>query len=110
MANSTETFREALAAYNNRDFNRAEGLFRRVIEADKSNVPALNLLVVVLMGMKRFAEAEPYDRERCVVVRTARFNAGRKRICPSNMRRLRSSWRSTTTGSRASGKSLRKIA
>ena len=60
MANSTETFREALAAYNNRDFNRAEGLFRRVIEADKSNVPALNLLVVVLMGMKRFAEAEPF--------------------------------------------------
>jgi protein O-GlcNAc transferase len=59
MSNTVPTFGEALVAFNNRDLKRAEELFWRVIELDKSNVPALNFLVVTLMSMGRFAEAEP---------------------------------------------------
>lgn len=59
MPNIIKTFNEAIAALNRRDLPRAEELFRRVIKEDKSNVPALNLLVVILMTMQRFAEAEP---------------------------------------------------
>jgi tetratricopeptide (TPR) repeat protein len=60
MSNITKNFNDALAALNNKDLKRAEELFKRVIKIDKSNVPALNLLVVVLMNMERFAEAEPF--------------------------------------------------
>jgi protein O-GlcNAc transferase len=60
MSNITKNFNDAFAALNNKDLKRAEELFKRVIEIDKSNVPALNLLVVVLMSMERFAEAEPF--------------------------------------------------
>ena len=57
MSNVTKLFNDALAALNNRDLKRAEELFKRVIKIDKLNVPALNLLVVILMSMERFAEA-----------------------------------------------------
>jgi protein O-GlcNAc transferase len=60
MSNITNRFNEALAALNNKDFRRAEKLFKSVIKMDSSNVPALNLLVVVLMSMERFDEAEPF--------------------------------------------------
>jgi Flp pilus assembly protein TadD len=60
MSNITKNFNDALAALNNKDLKRAEELFKRVIKIDKLNVPALNLLVVVLMSMERFAEAEPF--------------------------------------------------
>ena len=60
MSNITKNFNDALAALNNKDLKRAEELFKRVIKIDKSNVPALNLLVVVLMSMQRFAEAETF--------------------------------------------------
>ncbi|QOZ28893.1 glycosyltransferase family 41 protein [Bradyrhizobium sp. CCBAU 51753] len=59
MSVIAKTFNDGLAALNGRDFRRAEELFRRVVKSDRSNVPALNLLVVVLMSMERFAEAEP---------------------------------------------------
>src|SRR4051812_17256517 len=59
MSDINKSFNEAIAALNSRDFKRAEGLFKRVLKIDKSNVPALNLLVVALMSMERFAEAEP---------------------------------------------------
>jgi predicted O-linked N-acetylglucosamine transferase (SPINDLY family) len=59
MSDIARTFNDGLAAFNGKNFKRAEELFRRVLKADRSNVPALNLLVVVLMGMERFAEAEP---------------------------------------------------
>jgi len=60
MSNITEDFNEALAALNDKDLKRAEELFKRVIKIDESNVPALNLLVVVLMSTERFSEAEPF--------------------------------------------------
>jgi protein O-GlcNAc transferase len=60
MFNVTAIFNDALAALNNKDLKRAEQLFKRVIEIDNSHVPALNLVVVVLMSMERFAEAESF--------------------------------------------------
>ena len=56
----TKRFNDALAALNSKDLKRAEKLFRRVIEIDTSHVPALNLLVIVLMSMERFDDAEQF--------------------------------------------------
>ena len=44
-------FNDGLAALNRQDLRNAESHFRRVVDLDRSNVPALNLLVVVLMSM-----------------------------------------------------------
>jgi len=59
MSSIAKSFNDGLAALNNRDLKRAEELFKRVLRSDRSHVPTLNLLVVVLMSMDRFAEAEP---------------------------------------------------
>jgi predicted O-linked N-acetylglucosamine transferase (SPINDLY family) len=56
----TKNFNEALAALNRRDFKQAEEKFRKILRSDRSNVPALNLLTVVLMNLGRFADAEPF--------------------------------------------------
>jgi protein O-GlcNAc transferase len=53
-------FNEALSAMNKRDFTRAEKKFRKVLQSDRSHVPALNLLSVVLMSLGRFADAEQF--------------------------------------------------
>jgi tetratricopeptide (TPR) repeat protein len=60
MNNVPQIFNDAFAAFNSRDLAKAENLFRQVVETDSCHVPALNLLVVVLMSMERFAEAEPF--------------------------------------------------
>lgn len=60
MSDLTKYFNDAIAALNNKDLQRSEELFKRIIKRDKSNVAALNLLVVVLISMERFAEAEPF--------------------------------------------------
>ena len=60
MSNTAEIFTDAISAINNRDLKRAEELFRGVIKTDESHIGALNLLVVVLMSMERFTEAEPF--------------------------------------------------
>src|SRR5882757_452764 len=59
MSSIAKSFNDGLAALNNRDLKRAEELFKRVLRSDRSHVPTLNLLVVVLMSADRFAEAEP---------------------------------------------------
>ena len=53
-------FNEALSALNNRDFTRAEKKFRKVLQSNRSHVPALNLLSVVLVNLGRFADAEQF--------------------------------------------------
>jgi len=45
---------------NKRDFTRAEKKFRKVLQSDRSHVPALNLLSVVLTSLGRFADAEQF--------------------------------------------------
>ncbi|MEW6451582.1 MAG: tetratricopeptide repeat protein [Pseudomonadota bacterium] len=59
MNNIAAVFNEAIAALNNRNFERAEEKCRQVLNSYPSHVPALNLLTVVLMSMGRFADAEP---------------------------------------------------
>ena len=53
-------FNAALAALNVNDVHNAEAGFRRVIRREPTHVPALNLLVVLLMSVGRFADAEPF--------------------------------------------------
>ncbi len=53
-------FKNGLAALNRQDLRNAELHFRQVIKLDNSNVPALNLLVVVLMSMQKFSHAEQF--------------------------------------------------
>src|SRR6516165_5113525 len=60
MSDTVQIFNDAISAVNNRDLKRAEELFRGIIKTDESHIAALNLLVVVLMSMKRFAEAEQF--------------------------------------------------
>jgi hypothetical protein len=60
MEKFSKVFNDAVAALNGGDLARAEKLFRRVVQANRSNVAALNLLVVVLMSLERFSEAEPF--------------------------------------------------
>jgi predicted O-linked N-acetylglucosamine transferase (SPINDLY family) len=55
-----KNFNEALAALNRRDLKQAEEKFRKVLRSDRSHVPALNLLTVVLMNQGRFADAETF--------------------------------------------------
>jgi predicted O-linked N-acetylglucosamine transferase (SPINDLY family) len=51
---------DAIAALNRRDFEKAEKLFRRVVDKQPGHVAALNLLTVALMSVQRFAEAERF--------------------------------------------------
>src|SRR5262245_41301281 len=60
MSKIHKIFDEALAALHRNDLLRAEELFKRVLKMDRSNIPALNLLVVSLRRMERFSDAEPY--------------------------------------------------
>lgn len=70
MKNIAIIFNAALAALNTRDLRKAEEGFRRIIKAEPSHVPALNLLTVVLMNTSRFAEAEPF------IARAVKLNQG----------------------------------
>jgi protein O-GlcNAc transferase len=60
MSDTAQTLNAAISALNSRDLKRAEELFRNVIKTDESHIAALNLLVVVLISMQRFYEAESF--------------------------------------------------
>jgi protein O-GlcNAc transferase len=60
MSDVARTFNDALAALESKNLRRAEELFKQILAIDKCNVPALNLLVVILISMQRFAEAETF--------------------------------------------------
>src|SRR5216683_178246 len=60
MSNGQRIFNAALAALSSRNLLEAERLFRDVLRLDKSYVPSLNLLTVVLMNMVRFDDAEEF--------------------------------------------------
>lgn len=51
---------DAIVALNGRQFEKAEKLFRRVLDKQPGHVAALNLLTVALMSRQRFAEAERF--------------------------------------------------
>ena len=64
-------FSEALAALNDRDLRTAENKFRSVLDLEKGNIPALNLLTAVLMSLGRFNEAEPFIAKAVVLNNTS---------------------------------------
>jgi predicted O-linked N-acetylglucosamine transferase (SPINDLY family) len=57
-----ETFREAVAALQAGRVDAAERLFKRVLQTQPRQVPALNLLSISLVKMRRFDEAAHYAR------------------------------------------------
>ena len=60
MENIATVFNQGLFALKSGDFVSAEKIFRSVVQKDKSNVAALNLLAVILMNRKEFGEAENF--------------------------------------------------
>jgi protein O-GlcNAc transferase len=60
MSDVTRNFNDALAALESKNLRRAEELFKQILAIDKCNVRAMNLLVVILISMQRFAEAETF--------------------------------------------------
>jgi protein O-GlcNAc transferase len=59
-SHAQQVFSDAFSALNKRDLHKAEKKFRQVIKLEPSHIPALNLLTVVLMSLRRFEEAEPF--------------------------------------------------
>lgn len=53
---------DGLAAFRSGDFALAERQFTKALRGNPRDVGALNLMTVLLMQLKRFAEAEPYIR------------------------------------------------
>lgn len=60
MASAADLFKSALASFQQGKFEEAERAFRQLLRKDPRNLPALNVLAIVLMSLKRFVEAEPY--------------------------------------------------
>jgi predicted O-linked N-acetylglucosamine transferase (SPINDLY family) len=60
MASPEVLFQRAFAAFQQGRLVEAEGDFRKVLRKAPGNIAALNILAVVLIALKRFAEAEPH--------------------------------------------------
>ncbi len=58
MIDRATLFNEGISALNSRDIQKAEDCFRRILQSDQTDVPALNLLTVILMSVGRFQEAK----------------------------------------------------
>ena len=58
MIDRATLFDEGISALNSRDIQKAEDCFRRILQSDQTDVPALNLLTVILMSVGRFQEAK----------------------------------------------------
>jgi protein O-GlcNAc transferase len=59
MSSAEKIFQDAFGAFNLQKYEDADRLFRKFLKSHPSHVGALNLLTIVLIRMKRFAEAEP---------------------------------------------------
>jgi Flp pilus assembly protein TadD len=71
MTDAQRTFNEAITAFNTQDVVAAEALFKKVLQADRKHIPALNLLTVVLMSRGRFSEAEEFIERATRLNRTS---------------------------------------
>lgn len=60
MASSVELFQSALAAFQQGRPDEAERGLARLLRKEPKNFPALNVMAVVLLSQKRYAEAEPH--------------------------------------------------
>ncbi|WP_441230887.1 O-linked N-acetylglucosamine transferase family protein [Tardiphaga sp. 215_C5_N2_1] len=60
MASPAELFQSAFAAFQQGRLQEAERGFSKFLRKDPKHFPALNILAIVLVALKRHAEAEPY--------------------------------------------------
>jgi predicted O-linked N-acetylglucosamine transferase (SPINDLY family) len=60
MASVAELFNRAMAAFQQGQLADAERAFRQLLRKEPRHPAALNLLAVVLVALKKFAEAEPH--------------------------------------------------
>jgi protein O-GlcNAc transferase len=58
MIDRATLFNEGISALNSRNIQKAEDCFRRILQSDQTDVPALNILTVILMTAGRFQEAK----------------------------------------------------
>jgi protein O-GlcNAc transferase len=58
MIDRATLFNEGISALNSHDIQKAEDCFKRILQSDQTDVPALNLLTVCLMSVGRFQEAK----------------------------------------------------
>jgi predicted O-linked N-acetylglucosamine transferase (SPINDLY family) len=60
MASQAELFQSAFAAFQQGRLQEAERGFSKFLRKDPKHFPALNILAIVLVALKRHAEAEPH--------------------------------------------------
>lgn len=60
MASPAELFQSAFAAFQQGRLQEAERGFSKFLRKDPKHFPALNILAIVLVALKRHAEAEPH--------------------------------------------------
>jgi predicted O-linked N-acetylglucosamine transferase (SPINDLY family) len=60
MASPAELFQSAFAAFQQGRLNDAERRFSKFLRKEPKHFPALNVLAIVLVALKRHAEAEPH--------------------------------------------------
>ncbi len=60
MASAAELFQGAFAAFQQGRLDAAERDFRKVLRKDPQHPAALNILAIILVALKRHAEAEPH--------------------------------------------------
>ncbi|WPO41861.1 tetratricopeptide repeat protein [Tardiphaga sp. 42S5] len=60
MASPAELFQNAFAAFQQGHLQEAERGFSKFLRKNPKHFPALNILAIVLVALKRHAEAEPY--------------------------------------------------
>jgi len=66
-AQAQNAFQQGMASLKSGNLEEAERAFRKVLRFDKRNFGALNLLAVVLMQAKRFADAERPLKAACTL-------------------------------------------
>lgn len=60
MAPTTDLFQSAFAAFRQGQFEPAERALRKLLRREPKHLGALNVLAIVLVSLKRHAEAEPF--------------------------------------------------
>jgi predicted O-linked N-acetylglucosamine transferase (SPINDLY family) len=60
MASAADLFNRAFSSFQQGRLEEAERSFKQLLRKDPKNLPALNVLAIVLISLKRYADAEPY--------------------------------------------------
>lgn len=60
MASAAELFKRAMSSFQQGRLDEAERQFKQLLRKEARHPAALNILAVILMAQKKYAEAEPY--------------------------------------------------